>query len=194
MPGRDPASARASLIRALQLAYSGELGAVHAYLGHRASLRPSPDRQLIVDILKDELQHRRILLAMLRDLGAAPDPAKERKMRRIGRAIGCLCRIGGAYVPMYGAARLEADNIVEYEDAARLAWHAGRPAEIDTLLHLAEVEWDHEEALRRRAEAHWVWRVSPKWKVPEPRATIRARFEAFRGDPTPVAERSNALR
>ncbi len=179
----ESVSARVSLIRALQLAYSGELGAALAYVGHRVSVGRSPDRRLIAGILKDELRHRRILLAMLHDLGAAPDPRSERKMKWIGRSIGFLCQIGGWYIPMYGAARFEARNIVEYEDIARLAWCAQRHGDSDTLLHLAEVEWDHEIALRQRTADHWAWRISPKWQAPAPRDTIRDRFEAFRKNP-----------
>ncbi len=190
----DATTARTRLIRGLQLAYSGEWGAVHAYLGHRAALRHGSDRQLIVDILKDEILHRRIVLRMLEALGAEPDPKRERKMRRIGRTIGCLCRIGGWYLPMYGAARLESANIVEYEDLARLAWFADREGDIDELLHLAEVEWDHEHWLRARAATRWLWRFSPRWAVPDPRPTIRERFETFRAAPKPPAERKPGLR
>jgi hypothetical protein len=174
--------ARSALIRGLRTAYSGELGAALAYLGHRHALPPGRDRGVIAKILKDELHHRQLLLAMLHDFGARPDPKGERRMGWIGRSIGFLCHIGGWFVPMYGAARLEASNIVEYEDLARLAWYAGRPAEVDTLLHLAEVEWDHELVLRSLCEDHWAWPFWPKWRVPAARESIRQRFEGFRTD------------
>jgi hypothetical protein len=190
---RDPGRARRELVRGLQLAYSGELGAVRAYLGHRASLPHGPHREAMLTILKDEVRHRRILLAMLRDLGSGPDRACERKLARVGNAIAAFCRLGGWFLPMYGAARLECDNIVEYEITARLAWMASRPQDIETLLHLAEVEWDHEEVLRTFAASHRLWRLMPKWPVPEPRASIRARFAAFVRAPSPVKRRWSAL-
>ncbi len=39
----------------------------------------------------------------------------------IGTVIGILCRVGGWFVPMYGAGMLERPNIAEYEVAARHA-------------------------------------------------------------------------
>ena len=175
-----------SLARALQLAYSGELGAIHAYLGHRSSLPFGPDRAMIRRILVDEIRHRRSIGALLRSLGARPDRARERKMRRVGNAIAASCRVGGWFFPMYGAARLERANIVEYEVAARLALLAGRDDLVDRLLHYAEVEWDHERSLRERAATHRLWRLVPRWPPPPPRETIRERFRAFRERPCRV--------
>ena len=189
----DPGRARRELVRALQLAYSGELGAVRAYLGHRASLPPGPHREALFTILKDEIRHRRIVLAMLHELGSRPDRAAERKLTHVGNAIATFCRVGGWFFPMYGAARLEADNVVEYEIAARLAWVAGCPQYVESLLHLAEVEWDHEEVLRRRAASHPLWRWMPHWPLPGPREGIRARFAAFVRAPVPVKRRWSAL-
>ena len=175
-------AARDRLVRALQRAHAGELGAALAYVGHRRSVRGTPDARLIGRILRDELAHRRLLRHLLDDLGADPDPRRERLMRWIGRTVGFLCNVGGWYVPMYGAARLEAGNVVEYEVAARLAQRAGRPADAETLLHLAEVEWDHERALRERTASHWAWRLSPKWRVPErPKRELVARPRARSG-------------
>ncbi|MGI9589958.1 MAG: ferritin-like domain-containing protein [Myxococcota bacterium] len=182
----DPALARRELIRGLQLAHAGELGAVRAYLGHRRAVRKSAERNAITEILKDEIRHRRCVFRMLTEAGAKPDPKAERKLDRVGRSIACFSRIGGWFIPMYGAARLENDNIVEYEIAARLAWHAGRHGWIDDLLEMAEVEWDHEQILRTLAASHWLWKVAPKWRVPPPREEIRTRFEAWIRNPEPV--------
>ncbi len=182
----DVGDARHRLILALQMAYSGELGAIHAYIGHRRALkraRHAEDRTLIARILLDEFRHRRSVGRMLAELGAAPDPRRERKMTRIGKTIACLCRFGGWYMPMYGAARLERDNVVEYEIAAQLAHAANTPEYVDELLELAEVEWDHELWLRERSQSHWMWKVTPGWQPPPPRATIRERFETWRSTP-----------
>ncbi|MGI9592441.1 MAG: ferritin-like domain-containing protein [Myxococcota bacterium] len=182
----NPRSELRRLGRLLQLAYSGELGAIHAYLGHRRSLKDFGERLELRRILEDEIRHRRSLLRMLEQLGLAPEAYRERKLTLIGRTIGLLCRIGGWFVPMYGAGRLEAQNIVEYERAARLALLAGREEWVDELLTLAEVEWDHERYFREKAESHWAGRLVPFWPKPPPRARIRESFEAFRRAPTAV--------
>jgi rubrerythrin len=189
----DPARARGEFVRGLELAYSGELGAVWAYLGHRRSLPHGEDRRAVHRILVDEVRHRHVLLAILVEMGSGPDPRCERKLRRVGRAIAAFCRVGGWFLPMYGAARLEADNIVEYEILARLAWHAGRRDLVDVLLDLAEVEWDHERVLRLLAASHPLWRLAPRWPVPPPRASLRERFAAFAAHPTPVQLRRSFL-
>ena len=175
------------------MAASGELGAIRAYLGHRRSLPYGADRDLLVRILKDEIRHRRLVIDMLGGLGGRLDPRAERKLMLVGGTIAAFCRVGGWFVPMVGAARLECDNIVEYEILARLAWWAGEHALIDPLLHLAEVEWDHEVWLRERAMTHPLWRCVPCWPRPRPRAALRADFEAFLRRPTAVSRRFSLL-
>ena len=189
----EAALARTELIRGLQLAHAGELGATRAYLGHCRALRGRPERARLTRILKDEILHRHVVARMLAELDSAPDPRAEKRLNRIGRLIACACIWGGWFIPMYGAARLESDNIVEYEILARLAWWAGLHEYIDELLHLGEVEWDHEFWLRELASTHWLWRFAPKWPVPEPRATIRARFESFTQAPAIVERRKSIL-
>lgn len=177
-----PAAAQSELVTLLQMAYSGERAAAYAYLGHRRSLRRSkhaPERDMLRRVLIDEIQHRRVVRRLLHTLGAAGDARRERKMRRIGLAIGAFCQVGGWYAPMYGAGKLERGNIVEYEVAARLAHLAGHVEMVDRLLHLAEVEWDHERLFRNAAARHWLWKVSPKWPDTEPRERIRASFDEF---------------
>jgi hypothetical protein len=175
------------------LAYSGEWGAIRAYLGHRASLPFGEGRTAIRQILADEIRHRRTVLRMLGGLGGRPDRVAERKLTCVGGAIAAFCRVGGWFLPMYGAARLEADNIVEYEILARLAWWAGERHLIPELLHLAEVEWDHEARLRAFAASHRGWRWMPHWPLPARREEIRVRFDAFTRAPTEVRRRWSLL-
>ena len=171
--------ARRELVKGLQGAASGELAATLAYLGHRASLPFGADRETIRRILVDEIRHRRIVIAMLEEMGSATDPRRERKLSRIGRAISSFCAVGGWFLPMVGAARLECDNVIEYEVLARHAHEAGFARFVDSLLHLAEVEWDHEFRLRACASRHFLWRLVVRWPVPPPRESIRARFREF---------------
>jgi rubrerythrin len=186
--------ARRRLVRALQMAHAGELGAIRAYLGHRASLPPGDDREAVRRILVDEIHHRRGIAAMLASLGAAPDPRRERRLRAVGNAISAFCLVGGWFLPMAGAARFERDNVVEYEVVARLAVRAGREDLVERLLAYAEVEWDHERALRERAARHRLWRWFPTWEAPGPRDAIRGRFEAFRARPRSLPDRKSWVR
>jgi hypothetical protein len=171
--------ARGQLILLLRLAYSGELAATRAYLGHRHALRSKHERADVGRITREEIRHRACLLEMLHDLGTSFDRRRERKMNLVGRSIALFCQVGGWFFPMYGAARLEAQNIREYELAARLAHVAGVPALISPLLEMAEVEWDHEAYFRGQAMTHVLWRLMPKWPLPPARTTIRESFAAF---------------
>jgi rubrerythrin len=179
-------TARAHLVFLLQLAYSGELGAARAYAGHADSLRDPSERAEVRRICRDEIRHRRCLRRMLASLGAAPEPRRESKMNLVGKSISFFCHVGGWFFPMYGAGRLESQNIREYEHAARLAAVAGCDEFIEELLVMAEVEWDHERFFREKASSHPLWRLVPHWPVPAPRSSIRDSFAAFLAGDRPI--------
>jgi rubrerythrin len=165
---------RERLIHVLKSACSGELAAGYAYRGHGKSVRSAEERERIGVIEREEWHHREVVLGLLAQLGARPSRRQEAVFWAIGKTIGLLCRVGGWFIPMYGAGRLERGNIVEYENAARFAAEAGYPAMIDCLLELAEVEWEHERYFRERIVGHWLLRVFPLWSVPPPKESIRA--------------------
>lgn len=171
----DEGDDKAALVAVLRLAYSGELAASHAYTGHRDSVSDPAEKAEIEKIRLQELDHRERVGKMLARLGSGPDLFREKKMALIGKTISFLCRIGGWYVPMYGAAKLESQNIVEYEVAARHARALGLGDCVEDLLDMAEVEWDHELYFRTKAESSVLHRFFPHWPVPAPRETIRRR-------------------
>jgi rubrerythrin len=175
--------ARRNLIALLQLAHSGELAATYAYDGHARSLRDPVERSEVEQIKAEEVDHRGRVRAMLDALGVAPESDRERKMGRIGTLIGAYCRIGGWFGPMYGAGRFERKNIGEYERAAGYAIGAGCPEFVEDLIHMAEVEWEHERYFREKAASHWLWRFFPTWDPPPPKSTIRAGVEALSSSP-----------
>ena len=164
---------RQKLIHILQSACSGELAAGFAYRGHWRSVRNPEERAHIHQIEQEEWHHRELVKGLLRDLGAKPSPFREAIFWCIGKAIGISCHIGGWFIPMYGAGRLERGNIVEYEDAARLAELCGHGEMIDCLLTMAEVEWEHERYFRERITGHRMLRFFPLWEAAPPKETIR---------------------
>jgi rubrerythrin len=169
--------ARAGLIAILQLAYSGERAAARAYQGHARSLRDPEQKRHIGEIEREEWAHRKRVGEMLAELGAEPRAGRDRWMALVGALIAFLCFVGGWYIPMYGAGRIERRNIVEYEDAARLARACGRDDFADELLTMAEVEWDHERYFHDLVRGHWLHRLG-SWPSPPPREHIRASFAA----------------
>jgi rubrerythrin len=174
MPGA--ADSRAELIRVLRAACSGELAAGFAYRGHWKSLPDGVERDRIRIIEAEEWHHRELVLRMLDDLGAARSRRRDAIFWLIGKSIGILCHLGGWFVPMYGAGRLERWNIQEYEDAARFAEEAKLAERVDCLLTMAEVEWEHEKFFREAIRHHWMRRFFPQWDPPPAKETIRAPF------------------
>jgi rubrerythrin len=166
--------ARARLVRQLQLAYSGELAAAHAYNGHWRSLSDPDERERIRRIEDEEWHHRRLVGEMLQALGAAPDARRERRLGLVGRTLRLLCHVSGWFLPMYAAGRLESRNVKEYEDAADHAAACGRAELVDCLLTMAEVEWEHERYFRAKTLGHWLARIVPVWAPIPPKETIRA--------------------
>ncbi|HEY0141303.1 MAG TPA: hypothetical protein VGF48_10430 [Thermoanaerobaculia bacterium] len=180
----DTRDARRKLVRQLQGACSGELAAGFAYRGHARSLAEGPDRERIIEIENEEWHHRRLVLDLLRELDAAPSRAREVVFWCIGKAIGLLCHVGGWFVPMYGAGRLERSNIVEYEQAAIYAVACGRTEMVDCILTMAEVEWEHERFFRERLVGHRLLKILPLWEPPPPKASLRKAYS--RDDSTAV--------
>lgn len=170
---RNSSEARRRLVRQLQGAYSGELAAAFAYRGHANSLPPGADRNRIRQIEAEEWHHRRLVLDLLQQLHEQPSRIREIVFWCIGRALGLLCHVGGSFVPMYGAGKLERGNIVEYEEAAIYAAECGRTEMIDCILTMAEVEWEHELFFRERLTGHTFLTILRLWEPPPPKATIR---------------------
>ena len=167
--------ARRALIRRLRLAYAGELAAATAYEGHWRSVRDEATRAEIRKILAEELAHRQRVGEILQVLGARPRRLRDAWMRMVGLTIAASCFVGGRYIPMYGAGKIERKNIREYEDAARLSHAAGLPYH-DEFLHMAEVEWDHEKYFHDIVRSHRLHKWSRSWRDPPPRQEIRLTF------------------
>lgn len=165
--------AREKLIRQLQGACSGELAAIYAYEGHARSVSDPAQRERLRTIQSEERHHRAIVIDLLRRLGAGPKPGRDALFWCIGHVISFLCRVGGWFVPMYGAGKLERSNIVEYEEAAVYAAECGHPEMIEDLLTMAEVEWEHERFFRECVTGNRLLRVFPLWDAPPPKNAIR---------------------
>ena len=165
-----------NLIGLLQLAYSAERAAAYAYRGHWHSVVNADERSRIKQIEEEEWHHRKLVGGMLESLGAHPSRLREFRAIVIGRLLGVLCHVMGWLAPMYGAGRLESRNIREYETAAQYARDCGREEFIDSLLTMAEVEWDHEKYFRSRVLLHVLGQRLPLWSEPPPKESIRELF------------------
>ncbi len=167
------------LIDLLQCAYSGERAAAYAYQGHWKSLKDSTERQQLQQIEQEEWHHRQAVGELLRQLHAEPRLWLEIKMSLIGKNISWLCRLGGWFIPMYGAGRLEANNVDEYVTAAEYAWQSGHQPMIPALLEMAELEWEHEAYFLAKIKSHWLSRWLKPWREMPPKSSVRENFARF---------------
>ena len=148
------ATSREKLIRILQNAYSGECAAAYAYRGHWRSLKDSPEKTRIKEIEAEEWDHRRRVGEWLEKLEAKPNATREKAFWTIGRILGATCFLSGWFMPMYFAGRLESQNSVEYEDAAKFAAELEMTDCVDDLLDMARVEVEHEEFFHTVVAGH----------------------------------------
>jgi demethoxyubiquinone hydroxylase (CLK1/Coq7/Cat5 family) len=142
------------LIRILQNAYSGEVAAAYAYRGHWKSLKDSPEKIHIKKIEDEEWRHRENVGRWLAELGAGPRKLREKVFWTIGRALGLSCFVSGWFFPMYFAGRLESQNVLEYEEAARHARELGMDRCVEELMEMSAVEGEHEVFFRTTVAGH----------------------------------------
>ncbi len=164
--------AREALVKLLQMAYSGERAAYEAYEGHKISVLWWGEFADIEEIQSEELQHIYSVSDMLDEMGEAIDTRRESRMEFIGMLVGIACRIGawlpfGWFLAMYGAGKLEASNVLEYEHAAKYASFCGYDRFVPELMEMAETERRHEKYFREKVESHFLSSVIPIWRRPE---------------------------
>ena len=147
-------TARQNLVRILQNAHAGEVAAAYAYRGHWRSLKDSPEKARIKEIEAEEWDHRRRVGEWLTKLDAKPRTIREKVFWTIGRTLGATCFLSGWFMPMYFAGRLESQNSVEYEDAAKFATELGMDDCVEDLLDMARVEVEHEVFFRETVAGH----------------------------------------
>lgn len=148
-----------ALIQILQAAHAGELAAAYAYQGHwrsRIGARRRSERDEIRRIEAAEWHHRTQVADLLGALGAGPVWWREATMGAIGRFFGALCFLGGRFLPMYAAGRLEAMNVGQYVDAAAHARASGHEAFGAQLDAMVDEEARHEAWFSDQCRGHWM--------------------------------------
>lgn len=157
------------LIRILQWAHAGELGAAMAYRGHWKAVTAPDEVDGIRQIEQDEWGHRAQVAQMLTRLGAKPLWPIELLIGTIGRTLGALCPYTGWFFPMYMAGRLEFGNVDQYEVAAAHALALGLDDMAQELHVMTRTEREHEIFFMKKVEGHFLLRPVQtllKWGPP----------------------------
>lgn len=167
-----------ALVAILQAAHAGELAAAYAYRGHwrsRMGERRRIERDEIRRIEEAEWHHRQLVAGLLDQFGSGPQRWREVLMGTIGRFFGALCFVGGRFMPMYAAGRLEAMNVDQYVQAGAHARAAGHEASGELLDAMVIEEARHEDWFSDQVRGHralplvaMVGRWSPADRPPGP--------------------------
>jgi len=102
------------LIDLLQQAYSAEKAASFAYQGHAGSVKNPEAKKAIRQIEMDEWNHRREVLAIMKQYDIPISKFYEFRFHVIGKIISFSCYVIGWFMPYYFAGRLESGNVCEY--------------------------------------------------------------------------------
>jgi len=102
------------LVDLLRRAYSAEMAAAFAYVGHASSLKDPASKAAVRQIETDEWHHRKQVLALMRKYDVPVSRYYEARFYLIGKAISLSCHLIGWFMPYYFAGKLESGNVCEY--------------------------------------------------------------------------------
>lgn len=132
------------LITSLQKAYSAEKAAAFAYQGHAGSVKDKEEKAAIYQIEKDEWNHRKEVLAIMRLYDIPVSEYYEIRFHIIGKLISFSCYIIGWFMPFYFAGSLESGNVCEYFRMKQYFNETGIKAHDEILYEMGIREKEHE--------------------------------------------------
>src|SRR5262245_12375138 len=103
-----------ALVDLLQRAYSAEMAAAFAYVGHADSLKNREAKRAVRQIEVDEWNHRAQVLAIMRRHEIPVLRGYELRYFFIGKLISASCHVIGWFMPYFFAGKLESGNVCEY--------------------------------------------------------------------------------
>lgn len=103
-----------ALVDLLRKAYSAEKAAAFAYQGHAGSVKDKAEKAAIRQIELDEWNHRKEVLAIMKQYNIPVSKFYEFRFHVVGKLISWSCYVIGWFMPYYFAGRLESGNVCEY--------------------------------------------------------------------------------
>lgn len=128
----------------LQRAYSGEMAAALAYVGHAGSLRCPQAKAAVKQIEDDEWKHRENVLSLMRKYEVPVSRAYEAYFFCIGKIIALSCHVIGRFMPYFFAGKLESGNVCEYFVMMRYFHALGIHEHDEMLYEMGIKEKEHE--------------------------------------------------
>ena len=103
-----------ALVDLLQKAYSAEMAASFAYIGHAHSLKNRTAKAAVRQIEADEWHHRACVLELMKQYDVPVSKYYEVRFFIVGKIISVSCHVIGWFMPYFFAGRLESGNVCEY--------------------------------------------------------------------------------
>lgn len=132
------------LVDLLQRAYSAEKAAAFAYQGHAGSVRDAAEKAAIRQIETDEWNHRKEVLAIMKQYDVRVSRYYELRFHIIGKVISASCYVIGWFMPYYFAGRLESGNVCEYFRMMQYFHELGITEHNEILYEMGIKEKEHE--------------------------------------------------
>lgn len=132
------------LIRMLQDAHAGELGAFHAYAGHIRATKNVAERNRLIQIQAEELRHINDCKRLLNHYGYPTNELKDSIMKFVGQTLGLLCFISGRKLAAWGAGVIEKIGMVNYQKMVDISQKLGNKRLVDIFTNMRDTETVHE--------------------------------------------------
>jgi hypothetical protein len=136
--------AHPALVDLLQRAYSAEMAAANAYIGHAHSLKNRAAKDAVRQIEIDEWNHRAHVLTIMRQYGVPVSRWYEIWYFLVGHVIAGSCHVIGWFMPYFFAGKLESGNVCEYIVMMRYFHELGIHEHDDCLYEMGLKEKEHE--------------------------------------------------
>ena len=132
------------LIRMLQNAHAGEVGAFHAYAGHIRATKDVAERNQLIKIQSEELAHIRDCKRLLDHYGYPTNHLKDSIMKLIGQTLGLLCFVSGRRLAAWGAGVIERVGMVNYQKMVDISQKLGNKRLVDIFTNMRDTENVHD--------------------------------------------------
>jgi hypothetical protein len=132
------------LVKSLRMAYSAERAASFAYQGHAGAVKDPQEKIAIRQIELDEWNHRKEVLAIMREYNIPVSKRYEIRFYVVGKVISASCYVIGWFMPFYFAGRLESGNVCEYFKMMQYFHELGITKHNEVLYEMGIREKEHE--------------------------------------------------
>jgi demethoxyubiquinone hydroxylase (CLK1/Coq7/Cat5 family) len=132
------------LIRMLQNAHAGEIGAFHAYAGHIRATTDVAERNKLIEIQAEELRHINDCKRLLNHYGYPTNQLKDSIMKLVGQSLGLACFISGRRLAAWGAGLIEKIGMTNYQKMVDISQRLGNKKLVDIFTNMRDTETVHE--------------------------------------------------